>query len=283
MSAPASAQANQSNPAFTAVPAPATNPTLPCACVRRGNDQAHSSRWASYPRLGGHAVPPDSMEFAWQSLPELLCYAYGYKSLRFDGQVTGLPDWAVNQKYDIVAKMSATDISTFQKLSNDEQEHWREAMLQSLLAERFSLTLHHGQADSRLRDGRRQSGIKMKDAATIQRRRSLAKGRWQAAIHPPLVEGHDPHAGLFDEIPCRPSVDAAAQVGRPVLDKTGLTSTYNFTLDWSIYSQARRPVTRRKRRNLHLHSVGEIGLKLQPSTGSVETIVVDHIEKPTPN
>jgi uncharacterized protein (TIGR03435 family) len=28
----------------------------------------------------------------------------------------------------------------------------------------------------------------------------------------------------------------AARVGRPVLDKTGLISTYNFTLDWSIYS-----------------------------------------------
>ena len=137
----------------------------------------------------GLQTRPDGIEAASLDLPELLCYAFGYKSLRFDGQITGLPDWAANQKYDIVAKMSATDISTFQKLSNDEQEQWREVMLQKLLAERFSLTLHHrAQADSRVRDGRRQRrhqdercSDRPSTAATWQR------AGWHTAFHHPLV------------------------------------------------------------------------------------------------
>src|SRR5664280_1243226 len=139
MSAPASAQVNQSNRAFTAVSAPATNPTpspahaFDVATIKPiPSDGRPTQGWV------GVQYHPDGMEAASLNLPELLCDAYGYKSIRFDGQVTGLPDWAVNQKYDIVAKMSAKDISTFQNLSNAEQEQWREAMLQSLLADRFS-------------------------------------------------------------------------------------------------------------------------------------------------
>ena len=58
----------------------------------------------------GFQTKPDGMEFASQSLPDLLCYAYGYKTLRFDGQISGLPDWALKQRYDIVAKFSAADM-----------------------------------------------------------------------------------------------------------------------------------------------------------------------------
>ena len=287
MSAPASAQANQSNPAFTAVPAPATNPTpspapaFDVATIKPiPADGRPTHGWV------GMQYHPDSMEFAWQSLPELLCYAYGYKSLRFDGQVTGLPDWAVNQKYDIVAKMSATDISTFQKLSNDEQEHCREAMLQSLLAERFSLTLHHGTRQIPVYEMVvAKGGIKMKDAATDPAPPQLGKGddgKPLSTLHwlkdTTLMQAYSMKS-LADLLSM-----PAAQVGRPVLDKTGLTSTYNFTLDWSIYSASAAASNSPENDATSIFTaLGEIGLKLQPSTGSVETIVVDHIEKPTPN
>jgi uncharacterized protein (TIGR03435 family) len=234
----------------------------------------------------GTQIHPDGMEAAYLNLPELLCYAYGYKSLRFDGQVTGLPDWAVSQKYDIVAKMSATDISTFQKLSNDEQERWREAMLQSLLAERFSLTLHHGTKQIPVYEMVvAKSGIKMKDAATDPAPPQLGKGddgkplstlRW--AKDTTLMQAYSMKS-LADLLSM-----PAAQVGRPVLDKTGLTSTYNFTLDWSIYSASAAASNSPENDATSIFTaLGEIGLKLQPSTGSEETIVVDHVEHPTEN
>jgi hypothetical protein len=48
--------------------------------------------------------------------------SHGYKSLRFDGQITGLPDWARAQRYDITAKIGAADKPAYQKLNSDEQE-----------------------------------------------------------------------------------------------------------------------------------------------------------------
>lgn len=234
----------------------------------------------------GVQIHPDGMEAAYLNLPELLCSAYGYKNLRFDGQVTGLPNWAVTQKYDIVAKMSATDISTFQKLSNDEQEQWREEMLRSLLAERFSLTLHHGTKQIPVYEMVvAKGGIKMKDAATDSTPPQLGKGedgkplstlRW---LKDTTIMQAYPMKSLADLLSL-----PAAQVGRPVLDKTGLTGMYNFTLDWSIYSASAAASDSPTNDTTSIFTaLGEIGLKLQPSTGSFETIVVDHIERPTEN
>lgn len=227
---------------------------------------------------------PDGMEADYINLPELLCYAYGYKNLRFDGQVTGLPDWAVNQRYDIVAKMTAADLPTFQKLTPDQQEQRREAMLQSLLAERFSLTLHHGTKQIPVYEMVvAKGGIKMKDAATDPAPPQLGKGddgkplttlRWLKDTT--IMQAYSMKS-LTDIL----SIPAAF-VGRPVLDKTGLTSTYNFTLDWSIYSaNAAAGNSPTDSATSIFTALGEIGLKLQPSTGSFDTIVIDHVDHPT--
>jgi uncharacterized protein (TIGR03435 family) len=232
---------------------------------------------------------PDGMEFASQSLQDLLCYAYGYKSLRFDGQISGVPDWAATQRYDIVAKMSADDVALFQKLDKDEQEQRREAMMQSLLAERFRLALHRGTKQVPVYElVVAKGGIKMQDAATDPNPPKLGKDadgkalpgiRWQEKTSTVQAYSMSSLADLLS-LP-------AAFVGRPVVDKTGLTGGYNFTFDWSIYS-ARAAAKNASADGDSTSDVptiftalGEIGLKLQPSTGSMQTIVIDHVEKPS--
>jgi uncharacterized protein (TIGR03435 family) len=232
----------------------------------------------------GLQTHPDGIEAASLNLPELLCYAFGYKSLRFDGQITGLPDWAANQKYDIVAKMSAADITTFQKVNDDEKEQWIEAMLQKLLAERFSLTLHHGTRQIPVYDMVvAKGGIKMKDAATDPAPPQLGKGedgkplstlRWSKDTT--LMQAYSMKS--LTNLLSMP----AAQVGRPVLDKTGLTSTYNFKFDWSIYSaNAAAGNSPTEDAPSIFTALGELGLKLQPSTASFDTLVIDHVERPS--
>jgi bla regulator protein BlaR1 len=76
----------------------------------------------------------------------------------------------------------------------------------------------------------------------------------------------------------------AAFVGRPVVDKTGLTGTYNFTLDWSVYSaHAAAGLSPEEDATSIFTALGKIGLKLQPAMGDMETIVIDHVEKPSEN
>lgn len=228
---------------------------------------------------------PDGVQAAWQTLRDLLCYAYGYKSLRFEGQISGLPAWAATQRYDIEAKMSPADLAEFQKLSKDEQEQQRQAMMQSLLAERFHMTLHRGSKEIPVYElVIAKGGIKMQDAATDP--------------NPPLKKGEDgkPSPGVrwlektsvWQAQSVKSLADMlsmpAAFVGRPVVDKTGLSSTYDFALDWSIYS-AKAAASDSPTNDVPsiFTAVGEIGLKLQPATASMETLLIDHVDPPTEN
>jgi uncharacterized protein (TIGR03435 family) len=238
----------------------------------------------------GDKPRPDGVEFSFRTLSELLCYAYGYEELRFDGQIAGLPEWALNQRYDVVAKMSDADTAEFQKLGSAKQQQTREAMMQSLLAERFHLVLHRGSKQLPVYEiVVAKGGIKMKDAETDP--------------NPPFGRGEDGKP-VFDlrwrektSIMQAFSMDFLARVlsmpeafvGRPVLDKTGLTGAYDFTLNWSYASAsaAARSGAADGDSTSDLTTIftalEEIGLKLQPSTASMETIVIDHVEEPSPN
>ena len=228
---------------------------------------------------------PDGVQAAFQTLPDLLCYAYGYKSLRFDGQISGLPAWAATQRYDIEAKMSPADLAEFQKLSKDEQEQQRQAMMQSLLTDRFHMTLHRGSKEVPVYElAIAKGGIKMQDAATDP--------------NPPLKKGDDgkPLPGVrwlektsvWQAQSVKSLADMlsmpAAFVGRPVVDRTGLSGTYDFALDWSVYS-AKAAASDSPTNDVPsiFTAVGEIGLKLQPATASMETLVIDHADPPTEN
>jgi uncharacterized protein (TIGR03435 family) len=64
----------------------------------------------------------------------------------------------------------------------------------------------------------------------------------------------------------------------PVLDRTRLTGSFDYwgpPVEWNAY-QADIPGS-------FLHMIGEIGLKLVPSRGPVETLVIDHAQAPSPN
>jgi uncharacterized protein (TIGR03435 family) len=65
-------------------------------------------------------------------------------------------------------------------------------------------------------------------------------------------------------------------LGRPVLDRTGLKDSYDFKFRYS-------PDERPDLIFSIMDSVQAIGLKLEAGRGPVETIVIDHAEKPSAN
>ena len=67
---------------------------------------------------------------------------------------------------------------------------------------------------------------------------------------------------------------------RPVIDRTELTGSYTWTLEWAPDDS---PDANGDLPSLMTALVEQLGLTLQPARGPVEVIVIDHVEHPTPD
>ena len=85
----------------------------------------------------------------------------------------------------------------------------------------------------------------------------------------------------------------SATVGRSVIDRTGLKGTYDFYLKWTpdIVRQ-RGPGETVRINGVEFDPSGpsiftalqeQLGLKLESERGTVEALVIDHIERPAPD
>jgi uncharacterized protein (TIGR03435 family) len=188
----------------------------------------------------------------------------------------GAPDWVRAERYDVNAR--ATFVPT------KEQER---TMLQGLLAERFKFVAHYETQERPIynlvvarADGRLGPQIRHIDLDCDHYKRD---------------PNAPPTAGPDDVPPCAYAVmgretlkiisggrtmqalaDAISyQAGRPVFDKTGLTGFYAFTLEDGGYDP----------NGLSLFTAlqEQLGLRLESTKGPVDILVVDHIERPTPD
>ena len=84
------------------------------------------------------------------------------------------------------------------------------------------------------------------------------------------------------------------ELGRLVINKTGLKGRYDFTLKWSprvdggramnFASDSRMPApTKLSGPSIFTAIKEQLGLRLKPAKGPVQVLVVDHISPPTPN
>jgi uncharacterized protein (TIGR03435 family) len=72
--------------------------------------------------------------------------------------------------------------------------------------------------------------------------------------------------------------------GRPLLDKTGLTGNYDFTLECLL--NPTNPDASVAGADLPSFATAvqeQLGLKLEPATAPYDTIVIDRVEKPSGN
>jgi uncharacterized protein (TIGR03435 family) len=207
----------------------------------------------------------------------------GYGGIN-SNQVIGEPPWSSTDGFDIEAKVAPADVATLGKM-NFEQ---RRAMFQSILADRFKLVVHHETRELPMYVLTvAKGGPKFKESApddpasTTPRRRGMMMNRGK-------VTATDAQVSVFVTILSR-------QLGRTIVDKTGLTGNYDFTLEWapddggpppqkpqdgSTTSAANAPDPGA---SVFTAIQEQLGLKLEATKGPVDVVVIDHIEKPTEN
>ena len=73
-------------------------------------------------------------------------------------------------------------------------------------------------------------------------------------------------------------------LGRPVLDQTGLAGNFDFTLQWTPNISAAPDFIPDRSGPAYIEAVKEqLGLKLESTRGSIQVPVIDHVERPDDN
>ncbi len=235
---------------------------------------------------------PDSYTIKNAPLKRLIQDAYAVQNY----QISGAPDWLTSERFDIDAKMDPSLVDAFQKLSVTDRRLARQQMLQALLAERFNLKIHRETKDLPVfslvfaKSGSKLQVTKTPDptpnAPGPRASRGGASIRTSSYGNGPVTVTalHCSTADLASYLTNR--------VGRPILDKTGLTDRYDFTLQFAQDDIAPQSPSGGASPSASVDPVGvsvftavrdQLGLKLEPGKGPVEIIVIDHIERPSGN
>lgn len=220
--------------------------------------------------------PPHSSRFEATNLPikALLQIAYG-----FDAPVTGAPDWTLNTFYNIQARSDEAADARLVKLTDNEVRLEKRNAIRLLLADRLGLKTHLETRNTSIYNlVLDKGGVKMKLVPPPP------DGDAPVAPPPADVQAHGSQHGLEfvgSNAPMRAITGAlSSMVEAPVIDKTGLTGTYNYTLqfgrDWSAHDPDSWP-------SIFTAVQEQLGLKLDAVHESVPNLVVDHITKPTEN
>jgi uncharacterized protein (TIGR03435 family) len=203
-------------------------------------------------------------------------------NLTSENLIYGLPGWARSDHFDVDAKMADPDMKQIERLTVDQ----RRGMLLAILKDRFHFQAHLETKILPVYDlviakgGPKftEDSESNKELAASLAKRNLINGGMMMNDGE-LAAGNTPMSTL--------TYSLTSEVGRTVVDKTGLTGTYNIELKWTPeregHSDSGQDDTQGSASSIFTAVEEQLGLKLQPSKGPVQTVVVDHVELPTEN
>jgi bla regulator protein blaR1 len=227
------------------------------------------------------------------TLSFLIAHAYEIQPF----QISGGPTWTYSSSYDIEAKSSGPVSPAQIKL-----------MLQSLLEERFKLKMHRETRDMPVYEL-----VVPKDGHELK----MTKNDKGSAVIGEPIPPQQPPVGSDGKPMVQPpgsvwqlngqlqgkaiQLDEVAKtlsriVGRTIIDKTGLTGAYDFSLKWTpenIQPNALNTANNMANNSAPSADLSEpsiltaiqeqLGLKLEPSKGQGEFFIIDSAEKPSEN
>jgi uncharacterized protein (TIGR03435 family) len=221
---------------------------------------------------------PDGYSVGNGNLKLLIMEAY---NIKWDSIVGG-PDWIGTNGYDIDAKVTPATDAPPPKLTKAQLRQ----MIQSLLADRFKLVVHDETKDAPIYELQiAKSGSKLPESTPGD---GFAKGI-KGLDGNPVPIGYPMPLGrgrLFGQAVTIASLaeSLSHELERLIVDKTGLTGKYDLSLEWTPDSMtASDSPTGASGPSLFTAVQEQLGLKLISTHGPVKTLVIDHVEPPSPN
>ena len=225
-------------------------------------------------------VVPDGDRYEAIGMPLGMTILMAYFPFRMGSRdrVLGAPDWVWNDEYDVVGKVGEAELPSWQKLSQSGfmvQNPMLQTMLQNALAERCKMSVHRvpTQIDgyalvvtSHQRSHKNLVELKSDNVIPDRAIKINLDGRVV-----PIYSPDDPVLHFYQTSMAALALFLSGSA--PIEDRTGLPGKYKFDLtrlgtegipssDWDL---------------------AQLGLKLIRAKVPGEKIVIDHIERPSPN
>jgi uncharacterized protein (TIGR03435 family) len=206
---------------------------------------------------------PGRLSVSNTPLRKLIAAAYHV----YDFQVTGGPKWIDSEAYDIEAKAGGDAKPTQKQLM---------AMLEKLLAERFALATHRESREMpvyALETGK--GGVKFQES------KEAGEPSFRVFQRRQITAQRAPLTYLVETL--------SWLLGRPAIDKTGLTGVYDYKLEWTPDEvQVASDENNARPANENVPSLTsalqeQMGLRLRAEKSPVEIVVVDRAERPKAN
>lgn len=268
-------------PAFIGmlVPIVATFFAIAMACMRAPAQTAPSPQTFDVASVhinitetdGHHHIMSDPSESHFRTvnlaLRDLIQFAYAVP----DSQILGGPTWLDSIMFDIDAKSDPTVDAQLRALPTEQARHQKQLMVQALLVDRFQLKVHQETRQLPVyalviaKDGPKFKPSQI-NGTTID------TGR--ARLH---IAGSDETMSIFAR-------ELAQVLGRVVVNQTGLSGRFDLTLRWTPDDAAASASSSPDIPPDIFTAIQEqLGLKLESTKGPVPVLVIDSIEKPSPN
>jgi len=207
------------------------------------------------------------------TVTDIITFIYGVHPR----QISGGPSWMDSEKFDINAKPDGEGQPNLDQYKT---------MVKKLLADRFKLAFHHD-----------------KKELTVY---AITVARGGPKLTKSEGNPNGPPALFFRGLGVLPARNAnmeefagvmqGAVLDRPVVDQTGLTGKFDFTLQWTPdetqFAALRgggppppQPPsdTADARPDLFTAMQQQLGLKLESTRAPADVLVIDHVEKPSEN
>lgn len=172
-------------------------------------------------------TPPEGVVLHNRSVGDVVRYAYQLPSFR----VFGLPGWAEEERFDIVAKAA-------RPITEDE----RQAMVRALLADRFRVKAHFEKRDQ-----------------TVY---VMTRAKGDGSLGP----------GAMSLI-----------LGQVVHDRSGIEGVFDVQASWRPDAVDAAVDPSDQRPSFFTAIQEQLGLRLDPRREAVEVLVIDSVQRPTPD
>ena len=255
--------------------APSSRPRFEVASIRpnRSLSPAHAG------------FRPNAFEAVNATARQLITLAYGSDPQNLVDEIIGGPAWLDSERFDVSAR-GVTDGA-----ANMAQGR---AMLQSLLEDRFNIRVHRERQERPVY----KLVVAPGDRPAAGLKRAPLDCGTRADTRPAGTPGlaycgidRAPGRSTGRSMPMRLLADTlSSRVGRKVIDETGLAGEWDWDLEWSPAPS--EPVTPGEITAVPAPSDGpsifaavqeQLGLRLESGRALLEVLIIESVERPSPN